>query len=448
MSTTNTPPTPSPAGRIASIAVASLVGLAAAAAAAYPFFVDKFDPTRRLWLPRNLSTHGDQIDLLFNVIFSITAVVMIGVFYYLLKFCIQYRHRGPNTKGHFSHGNKRLELIWTAIPAVILLALALWTKGSWDNYRYSPTKDDPNKAQILVVGQQFRWNVVYPGPDKKLGRYLIYPKVTDLTWPYLPPGATVSFPTDKYPGPAFMPAAEAKKYLDDYVSGVNPLGKDFSDPDGADDDWKDALSRTLYVPKGRPVEIHLSSKDVLHDFFLPDYRVKLDAVPGMRGLVYFTATRSSEEIERESLREYALDDLLKQISVPKAAPEYRIVVAAGQEAKHSGKVKVKTTKRVRKGSKVVTEEVETEEEQQVAKDRQLITASLVADLKGIGLKTVTAYKVAKWDLVCEELCGAGHTNMPGEVVVLEPAEYVRRFETPAGGTPPTTAPSNVASARP
>src|SRR6201999_4321542 len=54
-----------------------------------------------------------------------------------------------------------------------------------------------------------------------------------------------------------------------------------------DDDWKDALAREIDLPKGRQVEIQLSSKDVLHDFFLPNFRVKLDAVPGMRGHVYF-----------------------------------------------------------------------------------------------------------------------------------------------------------------
>ena len=54
---------------------------------------------------------------------------------------------------------------------------------------------------------------------------------------------------------------------------ISPLGKDFSDPDGKDDDWQKALLRTVFLPKGRPVEIDLSSRDVIHDFFVPEFRI-------------------------------------------------------------------------------------------------------------------------------------------------------------------------------
>jgi heme/copper-type cytochrome/quinol oxidase subunit 2 len=396
---------------------------------------------------------------------------MIGVFYYLLKFCIQYRHRGPGTKGHFSHGNKRLELIWTAIPAVILLALALWTKGSWDNYRYSPTANDPNRAQILIVGQQFAWNVVYAGPDKKLGRYLMFPKVTDVKWPDAPkrdkegravldekghpvlesPNSLAA--QTGVPGPAYYDLAKAKDLLDDYVRTVNPLGKDFSDPDGRDDIW-DGNTGQLFIPRGRPVDIHLATKDVLHDVFIPEFRVKLDAVPGMRGHIYFTATKSSEGYYgAESRREYPLDELAKLIGPLDA--DYRVVVPAAQaerfaitEVTPGGKVR----RRVQ-GKVVEVDDPDNPPKKTVRpiiKDRESLTHTAIEQLRALGHTSVTAYRAKTWEIVCEELCGNGHTGMRAKVEVLEPDGYARRFETPfvPAGTTPATQPSTPPATQP
>jgi heme/copper-type cytochrome/quinol oxidase subunit 2 len=445
--------------RVARIVVAVLALLLAVLSAVWPFVVDPVAKatgwnTRLWWLPRNLSAHGGQVDLLFNAIFAICGVVLVGVLYYLAKFCITYRHSEVR-KAHFSHGNKRLEVIWTVIPAVLLLGLALWTKGAWDNYRYSATASDPNRAQILVIGEQFRWNVVYPGPDGKLGRYMVFPQVTDAKWPALPPGdpdadffaSYKGLDGNPAPGPAYLPVEQAQKAINDYIANKNRLGKDFTDPDGLDDDWKDALSRPVYVPKGRPVEIHLTSKDVLHSFFLPDFRVKLDAVPGMRGKIYFTAAeRSSAEYEKDSLRAYKLEDLENLLNVKRNVPDIRIVVPAGQESTYSGKVLVKKIKQVRERGKVVRKEVEEEEEKQIAFDRQPLTLSLIADLRRIGVKEVTAFHAKSWDLVCAELCGNGHTAMQGQLIVLEEDEYrsVRKFDKPLptpGGSPPSSQPT-------
>src|SRR4051812_2104369 len=172
---------------------------------------------RRWWLPENLSKHGGAVDLLFNVIFIICAVIMLGVFYFLGLYCFRYRHRKSVAKAHFTHGNKKLELIWTIIPTIILLGLAVWTKGAWDDFRYNDSATDPNRAQILVIGEQFKWNVVYPGPDGKLGRYLVYPKTTDSKWPAMPPGDPDNLATSTgVPGPAYLPPEEARKQLNDY----------------------------------------------------------------------------------------------------------------------------------------------------------------------------------------------------------------------------------------
>ena len=193
---------------------------------------------RTWWLPPNHSAHGAAIDTLFDWIFWITAITFVLVEAALVFFLVKYRYR-PGTKAHFTHGNKRLEFIWTIIPAAIFAVLAIVSKFVWDNYRYSPTMTDPNRAIVLVIGQQFKWNVIYPGPDKKLGRYLMYPEPTDLAWPN-PAGDDKPYTFAGVRGPAFLPYDKALTAIDQYIDTVNPLGKDFSDPDGKDDDWQGA----------------------------------------------------------------------------------------------------------------------------------------------------------------------------------------------------------------
>src|SRR5207253_2191709 len=138
---------------------------------------------RQWWLPPVRSTHGDQIDVLFYWTFWITMITFVAVEATLVVFLIKYRHNPNRTKGQFTHGNTRLEMCWTLAPAVIFIALAVANKGVWEHLRFNPDGHRADKATILVVGQQFKWNVVYPGPDGKLGRYLMFPKPTDLHWP-------------------------------------------------------------------------------------------------------------------------------------------------------------------------------------------------------------------------------------------------------------------------
>jgi cytochrome c oxidase subunit 2 len=105
---------------------------------------------------------------------------------------------------------------------------------------------------VRVVGQQFAWEVHYPGPDGKFGR-------TDIK----------------------------------LVSADNPLGLDRSDPDAKDDFNSE---NQLHVQVNRPVLVHLSSKDVIHSFGLYEMRVKQDAVPGLQIPVWFIPTVSTAEM--------------------------------------------------------------------------------------------------------------------------------------------------------
>ena len=267
---------------------------------------------RDWWLPPNYAVHGQVTDSLFAWFFWITMAVFVGVEVMLVVFVWKFRASPTNTRAKFLHATANgWEVLWTVVPATVLAVLALTSKRAWENWRQSPDLVDPNRTSILIIGERFKWNVIYPGPDGKFGRYLQYPKVTDKAWPIAVPMATrPSF--GGVPGPASVPAEDAAKLIGDYVDQINPLGKDFSDPEGADDDWAKFPGRKIFVPVDRPVEILLQSKDVIHDFFLPNFRAQLYAVPGMTGRFVFTPTITTAELERPTIRSVSIDDLVKQ----------------------------------------------------------------------------------------------------------------------------------------
>jgi heme/copper-type cytochrome/quinol oxidase subunit 2 len=342
------------------------------------------------WLPPEHSAHGAKIDALFVWIFWITMIAWIGVTLVLVVFMIKYRHR-PGRRALYTHGNKRLEMIWTIIPAIILFALALFSKVVWDEYRYAPSSEDPNRAIVLVVGQQFKWNVIYPGPDRKLGRYMMFPRPTDLRWPN-PSGDGKPYRYADVDGPAFLPYDKAVSAINKYIDSVNPLGKDFTDPDGKDDDWQSALGRQVILPKNRPIEVQLSSKDVIHDFFLPNFRVKLDAVPGMRGHIYFTATMSSKEREAASRRKYTIDELQTAFKTnPKS--EFNAVIT--EEMHTDGAVNYKPP------SGPAFWRYADKDNKTIVRNGGPLPVAAIQKLKDAGVKEIYAFEPGYWDLVCE-----------------------------------------------
>ena len=202
-----------------------------------------------IWLPpKNISTSGGDIDFLFYLVFYITGVVFVLVAVLLIYFLIRYRHR-EGRKVAYTHGNTTLEIIWTVVPAIILLVLLVLGQRTWATLR-NPRDFSQDTVRIEVTGEQFAWNIRYPGPDRQFGR------------------------------------------LDNsFISIDNPLGLDPNDPAGVDDVF---TLNQLHIPVGRMIRVTLTSKDVIHSFFLPEMRVKQDAVPGMRTDVWFEATETSQ----------------------------------------------------------------------------------------------------------------------------------------------------------
>jgi cytochrome c oxidase subunit II len=177
------------------------------------------------WLPENVSTFGGQIDRLFYAIYYLTGATFFLVQITLLVFLFVYRDR-PGRRATYTHGNTTLEIIWTAVPAVILAVLALVSRSTWAEIKET---QPPSDFQIRVSGKQYNWEIAYPGADGKLG---------------------------------------------------------------TDDDVK--MDNDFHVPVNKVVRIQLQSQDVIHSFFVPQFRLKQDAVPGHSIPVWFKATKAGK----------------------------------------------------------------------------------------------------------------------------------------------------------
>jgi cytochrome c oxidase subunit 2 len=185
------------------------------------------------WFPPVYSTYGPDIDRLFDVIMWMVAVTFVAT-EVLLAYCIFRFGKKDPRKALFSHGNHTLEMVWTAVPALLLLFIAFSQMGTWAHVKFADEfpSDGPYTVErplAEVYASQFDWRVRYPDEE---GNF----------------------------------------------RGLDVVEKPFE----------------FTVPVGVPVVFRLKSRDVLHSFFVPVFRLKQDAVPGMTIPVWFQATEVGE----------------------------------------------------------------------------------------------------------------------------------------------------------
>jgi cytochrome c oxidase subunit 2 len=137
-------------------------------------------------LPENVSTYGSQIDRLFWIILSITGVFFFLVQGCLLLFVLRYRAR-PGVKASYVHGNNLVEVVWTIVPALILLALTVASERVWAEIRF-PRQYPKTALQVEVLAEQFAWNIRYPGED---GLWDTADDITTINQLHLPVGEPV-----------------------------------------------------------------------------------------------------------------------------------------------------------------------------------------------------------------------------------------------------------------
>jgi cytochrome c oxidase subunit II len=202
------------------------------------------------------SEHGGKIDFIFNITLVVTGIVYIITQIALFWFSYKYKLAEGRKALYIPHDNK-LEIIWTIIPAVVMALLVVSGLDAWNDIM-ADIGDDEDYIEIEATGFQFGWELRYPGNDGLLG---------------------------------------ARDYK--LITATNSLGQDWTDAKNHDDFKPDEI----VLPVGKKVRVRITSKDVLHNFYLPHFRVKMDAVPGMPTYFVFTPTMTTEEY-RESLSKY------------------------------------------------------------------------------------------------------------------------------------------------
>lgn len=277
------------------------------------------------------SEHGTEIDSLFWITMAVVMLVFVLTNAVLFFFCYRYGKDGGRKAKYYPENNK-LEMIWTVVPAIVLTILVIFGIRTWGSVMGAP--DDENMLLVEVSGEQWGWNLRYTGDDQKLGD-------VDVR----------------------------------LIQGANIIGVDTTDERTADD----FLSNELVLKKGQRVDLKIRSRDVLHSVYLPHFRVKMDAVPGMDTRFHFVPTKTSAEY-----REYL-----------KTKPQYNVVDTILQIEKVNIDI-------------VNGDTIETKE--------------TVID-------TVYHYEVFDFELACTEVCGRGHFSMRKVVKVLEPEDWDRWYDS-------------------
>jgi cytochrome c oxidase subunit 2 len=198
------------------------------------------------------SEHGSSLDSLFNITLFFTGVVFVITQILLFYFAYKYQGRTGRKALYMPHDN-RLEIVWTVIPAVVMTFLVIGGLDVW-NEVMADVGEDEEFMEIEATGYQFAWHLRYPGEDGKLG---------------------------------------ARNYK--LIDGSNPLGQDWSDAKNLDD----LHPSEIVLPVNKKVRVRITARDVLHNFYLPHFRVKMDAVPGMPTYFVFTPTKTTEEYRQE-----------------------------------------------------------------------------------------------------------------------------------------------------
>ncbi|HJQ69703.1 MAG TPA: cytochrome c oxidase subunit II [Blastocatellia bacterium] len=203
----------------------------------------------RDWFPAVISEHGPAIDAQFK-----RTLFVVGVAFTLAQLALGYAvfrfGRRGKERAVYTHGSNKLEATWTIVTAAVFITLAVMGQMVWADMHLRPAPAD--SVKINLVAQQFQFTFHYPGADQEFGR----------TDPNL---------------------------IDD--SSLNYVGLDAEgDPKAADD----IQSTTMVIPVNRPVEVTLRSKDVIHNFFVPQLRFKQDTVPGMAVKIHFKATQTGK----------------------------------------------------------------------------------------------------------------------------------------------------------
>ncbi len=200
-------------------------------------------------LPESASEHGLATDQMLWTTFAIIISVFFITQILLFTFAFKYSH-DKSRRGHFFPDNHKLEILWTALPTVVLITLVGYGLMVWNKITAPAPADS---VVIEVYGKQFDWTVRYGGKDNNLG------------------SSNFRLITDN-----------------------NVLGMDYTDEKGKDD----IVVKELHLPVNKDVLLVLHSRDVIHSAYLPHFRTQMNCVPGMSTQFHFKPRLTTAEMRK------------------------------------------------------------------------------------------------------------------------------------------------------
>jgi cytochrome c oxidase subunit 2 len=224
-------------------------------------------PTTLGWGPNiAASAHGPEVDYLFNLTLFFTAIVFVLTHIALFWFTWKYKGKQGKIGLYWAH-NETLEMVWMIIPSVVMTFLVVGGLQAWNNIMLdlpenavsvTLPEEDGQYIEIEATGSQFLWFLRYPGRDGKIGT----------------------------------------KYFTQ-INSSNKVGQTWTDEKNMDD----FMTNEIVLPVGKPVRVRITARDVLHNFYIRDMRVKTDAVPGMPTYFNFTPTVTTDSMRRRLSQE-------------------------------------------------------------------------------------------------------------------------------------------------
>lgn len=255
---------------------------------------------------RASSLHGGHIDELFIITLIITSIVFVVVQITLFSFAFKYRGK-KGRKGLYYPENNKLEFFWTAIPAIVLAILVVLGLKTWNSIM-SPAS--PETPVVEVLAQQFQWQYRYPGPDGKLTPHdftfistnnpfglgvksLVEEKINNLKSDIKNLEGKLKEATDE------DKANTIKGSISDKKAVLKVLNEKIKNKDLIVSSSDDFMTHELHLPVNKQVDLKFRSKDVIHSFWLSQFRVQLYCQPGINSSFKFTPTKTTEEMREE-----------------------------------------------------------------------------------------------------------------------------------------------------
>lgn len=302
-----------------------------------------------LGLPLNASAHGGDIDQMIGIVHWLMFALFLGWGVFFTYILIRFRRKRQQAADHVgvkTHTSSYLEVGVAVFEGVLLIGFAfpLWA----DRVTEFPSEEE--STMVRVIAEQFAWNIHYPGRDGVFG-------LTDQS----------------------------------LVNPTNPAGLDRNDPYAKDD----IVSVNQFnVPVNKPVIVRLSTKDVIHSFALPHFRVKQDAIPGEAVKLWFTPTMTTSDLKKHLTRTFS-------IAGGAFPPELGVLAAVKDYEDADGNV--------------------------IAYQDYTFDQDIIDQLVAAGITEVEAGPETPTEIACAQLCGLGHYRMRGFMTVQTAEEFEEWF---------------------